>query len=518
MKNLFIAILGIICINSLQAKTYNIQELGADVTGKVKCTDIINRAIEQASAEGGGTIYFPAGNYLTAAIKMKSNITLDIESGATIKFSDDFEDYLPFIKVRWEGIVMKTFSPLIHAEGAENLTIKGRGTLDGNGFKWWDFDLPLIYEARSTGRITEDKITPLQRQWEEANKDLKVEDYFLPTLERRFFRPPFIQFFECKNIWIEGVTIKNSPFWTINPEFCDNLVVHGVTIANPSKDPKGPNTDGINPSSCKNVRISDCFISVGDDCITIKSGRDGDGRKYGRPCENITITNCVMLSGHGGVVIGSEMSGGVKKVTISNCVFNGTDAGIRLKASRGRGGVVEEIRVDNIVMNDIQKNAFIFDLFYDKESKQEPVTERTPCFRNIHIANVTGNDVKKVGYITGIEEMPIDNLSFTNINMVAQEGFTGKTATNITFRNVDFAVVEGASIKFEDSKNIILDNVRSAKPLNKQPVIELSNIENAFITNSFPVVLTHIFSKITNSKVVWGNNFMDNVKTVESGK
>ncbi|HCO66402.1 MAG TPA: polygalacturonase [Dysgonomonas sp.] len=516
MKNLFIAILGIICINSLQAKTYNIQELGADVTGKVKCTDIINRAIEQASAEGGGTIYFPAGNYLTAAIKMKSNITLDIESGATIKFSDDFEDYLPFIKVRWEGIVMKTFSPLIHAEGAENLTIKGRGTLDGNGFKWWDFDLPLIYEARSTGRITEDKITPLQRQWEEANKDLKVEDYFLPTLERRFFRPPFIQFFECKNIWIEGVTIKNSPFWTINPEFCDNLVVHGVTIANPSKDPKGPNTDGINPSSCKNVRISDCFISVGDDCITIKSGRDGDGRKYGRPCENITITNCVMLSGHGGVVIGSEMSGGVKKVTISNCVFNGTDAGIRLKASRGRGGVVEEIRVDNIVMNDIQKNAFIFDLFYDKESKQEPVTERTPCFRNIHIANVTGNDVKKVGYITGIEEMPIDNLSFTNINMVAQEGFTGKTATNITFRNVDFAVVEGASIQFEDSKNIILDNVRSAKPLNDQPVIELSNIENAFITNSFPVVPTHIFSKIKNSKVVWGNNFMDNVKTVEA--
>lgn len=518
MKKLFITLLGILIISSLQAKTYNVQELGADITGKVKCTEIINRAIEQASAEGGGTIYFPAGNYLTASIKMKSNITLDIESGAVVKFSDDFEDYLPFIKVRWEGVVMKTFSPLIHAEGAENLTIKGRGTLDGNGFKWWDFDLPLIYEARSTGKITEDKITPLQRQWEQANEDLVVEDYFLPTLERRFFRPPFIQFYECKNIWIEGVTITNSPFWTINPEFCDNLVVHGVTINNPSKDPKGPNTDGINPSSCRNVRISDCFITVGDDCITIKSGRDGDGRKYGRPCENITITNCVMLSGHGGVVIGSEMSGGVKKVTISNCVFNGTDAGIRLKSSRGRGGVVEEIRVDNIVMNDIQKNAFIFDLFYDKESKQEPVSKRTPCFRNIHIANVTGNNVKKIGYIAGIEEMPIDNISFTNINMSAQEGFTGKTATNITFRNVDFAVKNGASIKFEDSKNIILDNVRSAFPLSDQPVIELSNIDNAFITNSFPVVLTNIFSKITNSKVVWGNNFMNNVRTVNAGK
>jgi len=518
MKRIFITLWCIAGIILLNAKTYNIQELGADITGKVKCTDIINGAIEKAAGEGGGTIYFPAGNYLTAAIRMKSNITLDIESGAVIKFSDDFEDYLPFIKVRWEGVVMKTFSPLIHAEGAENLTIKGRGILDGNGFKWWDFDLPLIYEARSTGKITEDKITPLQRQWEEANKDLVVEDYFLPTLERRFFRPPFIQFYECKNIWIEGVTIKNSPFWTINPEFCDNLVVHGVTIANPSKDPKGPNTDGINPSSCSNVRISGCFISVGDDCITIKSGRDADGRKYGKPCENITITNCVMLAGHGGVVIGSEMSGGVKKVTISNCVFNGTDAGIRLKASRGRGGVVEEIRVDNIVMNDIQQNAFIFDLFYDKYSKPEPVSERTPCFRNIHIANVTGNDVKKIGYITGIEEMPIDNISFSNINMVAQEGFTGKTATNIWFQNIDFAVKQGASIKFEDSKNIIFDNVRSSAPLPDQPIVELSYVDNAFITNCYPAVPTNIFSKIANSKVVWGNNFMNNVKTVESVK
>lgn len=499
----------------LQAKVYNMQELGADVTGKAKCTELINKTIEKASAEGGGTIYFPAGQYLTATIKMQSNITLDIESGATVKFSDDFEDYLPFQKVRWEGIVMKTFSPLIHADGAENLTIKGRGTLDGNGFKWWEFDRPLMKEARSTGKITKDKITPIQRQWEEANKDLVVDDYFLPTLERRFFRPPFIQFFECKNIWIEGVTIKNSPFWTINPEFCDNIVVLGVTINNPSKDPKGPNTDGINPSSCSNVRISDCFISVGDDCITIKSGRDGDGRKYGKPCENITITNCVMLSGHGGVVIGSEMSGGVKKVTIANCVFNGTDAGIRLKASRGRGGIVEEIRVDNIVMNNIQANAFIFDLFYDKSSKVEPISERTPVFRNIHLSNITGTNIKKIGYITGIEEMPIDEISFSNINMTAKDGFTGKTASNITFRNVDFAVQRGASIAFEDSKNIILDNVKSKAPLANQAVIELTNVENAFITNSFPVVPTSIFSKIINSTVVWGSNFMDHVKTVQ---
>lgn len=513
MKRVFIILLCVISITNMQSKTYNIQQLGADVAGKIKCTDLINKTIEKASSEGGGTLYFPAGQYLTAAIKMKNNITLHIESGAVLKFSDRFEDYLPFMTVRWEGVVMKTFAPLINAQNAENISIVGRGTLDGQGLKWWEFDLPLVYEARSTGSITKDKITPIQQQWEDANKDLVYEPYFKPTIERRFFRPPFIQFYECKNILIEGVTIKNSPFWTINPEFCDNLVIHGVTINNPSKDPKGPNTDGINPSSCSNVRISDCFITVGDDCITIKSGRDGDGRKYAKPCENITITNCVMLSGHGGVVIGSEMSGGVKKVTISNCVFNGTDAGIRLKASRGRGGVVEEIRVDNIIMNDIQRNAFVFDLFYDKDSKVEPITERTPAFRNIHLSNITGNNVKKIGYITGIEEMPIDEISFSNINISAEEGFTVKTATNIRFHNVDFAVKKGASIAFSDSRNIILDNVRSKTPLVGQAIVEMDNVQNGFINNCFQLVQADLFAKITNSKIIWGNNFLNNVKT-----
>jgi len=495
----------------LNAKTYNMQEMGADTKGVEKCTGLINKTIEQAHAEGGGTLYFPAGTYLTAAINMKSNITLHVESGATLKFSDVFEDYLPFMKVRWEGIVMNSFQPLINAQNAENISIIGRGTLDGQGFKWWEFDLPLIFEARRTGKIS--TITDLQHQWDEANKDLVVEDYFKATTARRFFRPPFIQFYECENILIEGVTITNSPFWTINPEFCNNLVVHGVTINNPSKDPKGPNTDGINPSSCSNVRISDCFISVGDDCITIKSGRDDDGRKYGKPCENITITNCIMLSGHGGVVIGSEMSGGVKKVTISNCVFNGTDAGIRLKSSRGRGGIVEEIRVDNIVMNDIQKNAFIFDLFYDKHSKPEPVSERTPVFRNIHLSNITGSNIKKIGYITGIDEMPVDEISFSNINMSAVEGFTAKTASNIRFYNVDFAVTKGASIAVNDSKNIVLDNVRSKAPLAGQAVVELENVDNAFINNCFQITPADIFCKTTNSKIVWGNNFLSNVKT-----
>ncbi len=511
MKQLFAITLFLLCTTIISSKTFDMMELGADITGKNKCTVLINDAIEKASAEGGGIIYFPAGTYLTGAINMKSNITLYLESGSIIKFSDDFEDYTPFIKVRWEGTFMNTFRPLINAQNAENISIRGRGILDGQGLKWWQYDHPLTMEVRKTGKVSkEDKF---QKLWAEANKDLVVADYYKSTLIKKFCRPPFIQFLECKNILIEGVTIKNSPFWTVNPVFCDNIVIHGVTINNPSKDPKGPNTDGINPSSCSNVRISDCFISVGDDCITIKSGRDADGRKYGRPCENITITNCVMLSGHGGIVIGSEMSGGVKKLTISNCIFNGTDNGIRLKASRGRGGIVEEIRMDNIVMNGIKRDAFIFDLFYDKKSVKEEVSERTPVFRNIHMSNITGSDVNRIGYITGIGEMPVDNISFSNINISAKEGFKAQTASNIRFQNVDFATEKGAAYSFKECDNIILDNIRSGSVHEQQSIVELTDVSNAFITNCFQAIQTDIFCLTKNSQVIWGNNYLKNVKS-----
>jgi polygalacturonase len=212
------------------------------------------------------------------------------------------------------------------------------------------------------------------------------------------------------------VKFINSPFWTINPNFCENITIHGITINNPDS----PNTDGINPESCKNVRISDCYITVGDDCITIKSGRDAQGRRYNVPCENISITNCTMLAGHGGVVIGSEMSGSVRNITISNCVFDGTDRGIRLKSTRGRGGVVENIRISNIVMRDIQREAIIFDLKYSK-MPEEPVSERTPVFRNIHLSDVSAVDVHIPVYIRGLEEAPISDISLTNVQIQARQ-------------------------------------------------------------------------------------------------
>ena len=441
MKRLFICVVGLVIAVTAWSRTFNMKELGADPRGIESCTELINQTIEKASSEGGGTIYFPAGVYLTATIYMKNNITLYVESGAVLRFSDRFEDYLPFVKIRWEGTVMNTLSPLIYAHDAENLTITGRGTLDGNGFKWWSWEKETRELIKKNGGKLP-ALNKLQRMWEEANEDLEISDYYKPSLERRMFRPPFIQFYECNNVLIENVKIVNSPFWTVNPEFCDNVTIKGITIDNvPS-----PNTDGINPESCRNVHISDCHISVGDDCITIKSGRDAQARRLGVPCENITITNCTMLAGHGGVVIGSEMSGSVRKVTISNCVFDGTDRGIRIKSTRGRGGVVEDIRVSNIVMSNIKQEAVVLNLKYS-QMPAEAKSERTPIFRNVHISGMTVTDVKTPIKIVGLEEAPIFDIVLRDIHIQgARQKCIFEDCERIT---MDDVIINGEEIKLK---------------------------------------------------------------------
>lgn len=484
---------------------YNILNEGGNNKGQ-KCTQAIQNAIEKASKNGGGTIYFPAGEYLTGALTLRNNITIHLDSGALLKFSENFDDFLPYVEMRYEGIVMKSFQPLFYAKDVENITITGRGVIDGQGKAWWN----EVYRIETAKEPLPP--TKYQTMWEEQNKGLYTEPYYKRTVDKKFFRPSFFQAYNCKNILIEGVTFKNSPFWTINPEFCDNVTVTGISIFNPHS----PNTDGINPSSCTNVHISNCHISVGDDCITIKSGRDGDGRKYGKATENVTITNCTMLSGHGGVVIGSEMSGGIKKITISNCVFDGTDRGIRIKSARGRGGVVEDIRVDNIVMKNIKEEAFVLSLFYDKGTQVEPVTEKTPIFRNIHMSNITASNVNKAGQILGITEMPIQNITFSNINIDGKEGFTVNTSTDVEFHDVKVNATVGSSFKISDSKNVIFDNVGSSTPIKNVPVIKLDNVSNVLINNNFPFNPTDIFIEADGKEtknIFLKNNVFNNVTT-----
>jgi polygalacturonase len=313
-------------------------------------------------------------------------------------------------------------------------------------------------------------------------------------------RPKLISFHNCNNVLIEGVTLTNSPSWTVNPILCENVTVDKITIKNPADS---PNTDGINPESCKNVHISNCHIDVGDDCITLKSGTEDTELRV--PCENITITNCTMVHGHGGVVIGSEMSGDIRNVTISNCVFECTDRGIRMKSRRGRGGVVEDIRINNIVMKDVLC-PFIANLYYfcgpkgkDKyvwDKDPYPITSETPAFRRIHFSNITARKVRAAaGFLYGLSEMYIEDVSFENISIamaqdaepgmadmmsnldpMKQRGFFCSNVKDITFNNVTISNNEGPAFYVENGINIEFVRCKTKDSKGDDPMIKLVSV------------------------------------------
>jgi polygalacturonase len=500
-----ILIAAVISIQASAQQYYNVLTYGAKNDSSKLATKAIAAAIAAATKKGGGTVYFPAGKYLTGPIHLKSNITILIDAGAELHFSDNFDDYLPMVESRYEGVDVTSFSPLFYAYKAENISIIGRGLINGHGKKWWDF---------VEGYKPAQPRSKWQYMFDSLNKKILLPDD-PRQMTRGFLRPPFIQPMYCKNVLIEGITIINSPFWTVNPEFCENVTVHAVTINNPSS----PNTDGINPESCKYVRISNCHISVGDDCITIKSGKDIPGRTKAMPAENYTITNCTMLRGHGGVVIGSEMSGDVRKITISNCVFDGTDRGIRIKTARGRGGIVEEIRVDNIIMKNIREQAIVLDMQYAK-TQPEPVSKRTPQFRNIHLSNITAQTNEAI-YINGLAEMPVDDISFSDIQFDAKTGATIKEASNIEFHNVRITTETGSALNAENVSNLTINNFKTLRPVSGASTITLNNVQQVFLYNNNLQIPTPVFLTVKGGKTkgvtMKNNNLSAALKAVVKG-
>ncbi|APC39525.1 glycoside hydrolase family 28 protein [Clostridium estertheticum] len=439
---------------------FNVTEFGAIPDGITSCSHAFALAIASCSKAGGGSVYVPAGTFLTGSIMLKSNINLNLDSGAILIFTNDIAQY-PIVDSRWEGAAQSVFSSCVYAQNEENISITGRGKLDGQGAFWW--------------------------------KIFKNKTNIYP-------RPKLISFHNCNNVLIEGVTLINSPSWTINPICCDNVTIDKITIKNPNDS---PNTDGINPESCKNVHISNCHIDVGDDCITIKSGTEATPLRV--PCENITITNCTMVHGHGGVVIGSEMSGDVRCVTISNCVFEGTDRGIRMKSRRGRGGVIEDIRINNIVMKDVLC-PFIANLYYycgpngkDKyvwDKAPYPITVETPAFRRIHFSNITAREVRAAaGFFYGLPEMYVEDVSFNNISIsmaenaepgmpdmmanlapMKQRGFFCSNVKDIFFNNVTISNNEGPAFYVENSINVEFSRCKTKDAKGNDPMVKLNNV------------------------------------------
>ena len=292
-------------------REFSITKFGAKADGKTDCTEAFRKAVAACNKAGGGKVVVPAGEFLSAAIHLKSNVNLHVSAGATIKFSQDTKQYLPLVFTRWEGVELMNYSPFIYAFEQKNIAITGAGTLDGQADcdHWWPWK----------GRTNCGWKKGDPRQDDARNKLIEMGEKNVPVAQRTFgensfLRPNFIQPYRCQNVLIEGVTIKSSPMWEINPVLCKNVTVNGVKV-----NSHGPNNDGCDPESCTDVLIKDCTFDTGDDCIAIKSGRNSDGRRVNVPCENIVIQNCQMKDGHGGVTIGSEISGSVRNVFAENC-------------------------------------------------------------------------------------------------------------------------------------------------------------------------------------------------------
>ena len=338
---------------------FNVNDYGA-IGNHTLCTEAFQKAIDTASDRGGGKVIVPAGDYVSGPLFLRSNIEFEVCSGATIYFSNDIAN-TPIINGSWEGIERKVYASLFTGHDLKNVTITGRGRIDGQGKAWWD----AFWETdkmRTAAGI---------REREPENPE---------GSPLKYPRPRMINLYRCENVKIADLTITNSPSWTVHPVYCRNVIIDGISIIQPYES---PNTDGIDPDCCNGVRISNCYIDCGDDCITLKSGYNEHGRKKGIPCENIVISNCTFAHGRSAVGIGSEMSGGIKNVTVMNCVFKGTLRGLRVKTGRGRGGTVENIFASGIIMENLREGISI-DMGYEGVSgKIYPVTESTPFFKNI---------------------------------------------------------------------------------------------------------------------------------------
>ncbi len=463
----------------------NLKDFGATPDGLTLNSEAFAKAIDAIVAKGGGKVVVPQGLWLTGPIVFKSNVNLHLERGAVILFSSDFNLY-PLIKetVSFEGLDTRRCQSPISGKNLQNVAITGEGVIDGNGGAWRPVKKGKMTAGQwkelteSGGVLNEKKDT-----WWPSESALKgsknVIDQNVPAAKadeefqaiKDYLRPVMVNFVSCKNVWLDGVTFQNSPAWNIHPLMCENLTVSNVIVRNPWYSQNG---DGIDIESCKNVVVYNSSFDVGDDAICIKSGKDADGRKRGIPTENLIVKGCLVYHGHGGFVVGSEMSGGVKNVKVSNCTFLGTDVGLRFKSTRGRGGVVENIWISDIDMMNIPAEPLLFDLFYggksaleakadgDKpDTEMKKVDETTPQFRNIFIKNVICNGADRAMYFNGLPEMNVQNVTVDNVIIKSKQGAEISESTNVKLTNIKIVPEKGEPIIVRKSKNVTLDN----KPL-----------------------------------------------------
>ncbi|SCY41687.1 Pectate lyase superfamily protein [Nonlabens sp. Hel1_33_55] len=421
-----------IVVPKFQNKTFSILDYGAVADGTTDNTAAIKNAIESCNAAGGGKVIIPEGRFLTGAIYLKSNVNLHLEDGAVVLFSTDTKDYLPLVHTSYEGQELMNYSPLIYSYYEKNIAITGTGTFDGqaSNTKWWNWVGKEEY-GYIEGEPKQGDDHNLPRLWAFSDENKPVEERVFG--EGYQLRPQFIQPFGCENVLIEGVTILNAPFWVIHPIKSNNVTVDGVTI-----NSHGPNNDGCDPEYAKNVHITNCTFDTGDDCIAIKSGRNNDGRVVNIPSENIVVENCDMKDGHGGVVMGSEISAGVRNVYVRNCKMDSPelDRAIRIKTNSLRGGFVENVFVKDIQVGKVKEAMLRINAYYGTYANQEG--NFIPSIKNIHLENITVEDGGKYGVlIKGRPESLVKNVTLKNITIKnAETDLSVENSEPLKFENV----------------------------------------------------------------------------------
>jgi len=476
---------------------FNVMDYGAHNDGSAPAAEAIRATIQAAKTAGGGTVIFPAGKYICGPIELTSNLVVDIEAGAVLEFP---AARLPYSKGRVQGIECLSPVPLIGGTGLENVTITGHGEITTDNADWVQlFGGPQPKTATGSGSAFgpewNELLTLLQQKTPQPDEEyLKVAPHL---------RPDFIRMMNCKDVVIESIHMVGSPFWSIHLLYSQNVAVRGVSL----ETFPGAFTGGIYIDSSRDVRISDSYFDNGDDAITLKAGKDADGLRVNRSTENVTITNCLIHRGSGGIVMGSETSGGIRNVVVNNVVCQGTQAGINIKSERGRGGVVENVQIDNLVMDNVGRAISVSEYYTmqgETPPSPEPVSERTPIFRNIAISRITiehargsfdfgWNPVSISGNkpgtpvtidIAGLPEKPIEELRLSDITASGAGGLRARFTSGLELSNVGMMPENGPSFLISDSSKLKLINVSTRTGLAGFPVIRLDRCPGAIIQGS----------------------------------
>jgi polygalacturonase len=449
------------------ANRVSIEEFGAVPDGETMNTKAINEAIRACAKKGGGTVIVPAGMWLTGPIEFESNLNLQVETGAVILFSPNFEDY----PVPAKG--NRVTSP-IHGQGLTNIALTGKGMFNGNGQHWRPVKKEKLTDRQwkelvGSGGV----VTPDGKMWWPSKEAMNGESHLKnlrstnknPSAQevagaREFLRPTMVDFSDCKNVLIDGPTFTNTPGWVLHPTDCENVIIRNTTVIN---NWWGQNTDAADISGCRNVLFYRNVLDAGDDGICMKSG---PSKKREFALENVVIADCIVYHGHGGFVIGSNTDGGMRNISVKNCTFIGTDIGLRFKSARDRGGKVEKIYIDGIRMKDIATSAILFDLFYDGNGDNNPDRVKIPYFRDFDIKNVICDGAADAVFVRGLSDAPIQSISLKNISITSERAMTMEDADGFTMNNVRLNFKSGPVLSVKNARNIQLDQIATVSTPN----------------------------------------------------